>query len=202
MLRGVIDFNTKYSDKDFIVFWERYRKIYREVANENRGLIPVSVTFDGIIGLVGEPEVFEDPEEPRDSGGNGRGRGRGHRVPVNIIELIDALNIEEDAKEQQINLWLQKFETFFVFLASDSRFLAMVKTPGFSHDTINSTYEKLLRRFQRTSHDAQLYKVINENKELMLKTFMDREGTRQARQAEMLQPIEFIMERAAEDTGE
>lgn len=36
----------------------------------------------------------------------------------------------------------------------------------------------------------------------MLKTFMDREGTRQARQAEMLQPIEFIMERAAEDTGE
>lgn len=200
LLRGVIDFDTKYSNKDFIDFWERYRKIYREVANENRGLIPVGVTFDGIIGLVGEPEVPDEPEEPRDGGGNGRGRG--NRAPVNIIELIDALNTEEDAKEQQINLWLQKFETFFVFLASDSRFLAMVKTPGFSHDTINSTYEKLLRRFQRTSHDAQLYKVINENKELMLKTFMDREGTRQARQAEMLQPIEFIMERAAEDTGE
>lgn len=200
LLRGVIDFDEKYSDKDFMDFWERYRKIYREVANENRGLIPVGVTFDGVIGLVGEPEMPEEPEEP-ENGGNGGG-GRGTRTPVNIIEVIDALNLEENAKEEQINQWLQKFESFFTFLASDSRFLAMVRTPGFNLDTINLTYEKLLRRFQRTSHDAQLYKVICENKELMLKTFIDREGPQQARQIVMPQPVDFQMDRAAEDRDE
>ena len=200
LLRGVIDFDKKYSDKDFMDFWECYRKIFREVANENRGLIPVGVTFDGMIGLVGEPEMPEEPEE-LGNGGNGGG-GRGNRTPVNIIEVIDALNIEENSKEEQINQWLQKFERFFTFLASDSRFLAMVRTPGFNLDTINLTYEKLLRRFQRTSHDPQLYKVVCENKELMIKTFIDREGPQQARQIVMSQSIDLQMDRAAEDRNE
>ena len=78
----------------------------------------------------------------------------------------------------------------------------MVRTPGFNLDTINLTYEKLLRRFQRTSHDPQLYKVVCENKELMIKTFIDREGPQQARQIVMSQSIDLQMDRAAEDRNE
>ena len=72
LLQGVIELDAKFSDGDFIDFWQRYCNIYNSMFEKKDALGSISTTFDGNLGLlVGEEIDIEEPGEPGGDGPDG-----------------------------------------------------------------------------------------------------------------------------------
>jgi len=174
LLQGVIELEPKFSDADFIDFWQRYCHIYNSVFEKNDTIGTISTTFDGELGLlVGEEiEVEEQGEsksgEPvqKTSGRKGQNSGL-----AGIFDQLARMNATEQEREQEMQFWHAQTAKLFDFFKEDGKFMAMLRSPNFSREDIEKEYNKLLRRYLRQSNDAKVKKLIDENKEMFLEEF-------------------------------
>lgn len=177
LLQGVIELDSKYSDAVFIDFWQRYVNIYNSLFEKKQALGSISTTFDGDLGLlVGEEieveelcepggEESEDRTSPR-SGKPGRNQGL-----AGIFDALARMNADEQEREQVIQFWHSQTETFFAFLESETKFMAMLRSENFTREQVEKEYNKLIRKFLRQTEDVKVRKLIDENKEMFLEEF-------------------------------
>lgn len=186
LLQGVIELDAKFSDADFINFWQRYCNIYNSMFEKKEALGSISTTFDGNLGLlVGEEIDIEEPGEPGGDGPDGGTPPRPGRLAKNpglagIFDALAKMNADEQEREQEMQFWHIQTDALFTFLKSDGKFMAMLRSENFTREQIEKEYNKLLRRYLRQSEDAKVKKLIDENKEMFLEEFKEHLETEQS----------------------
>lgn len=176
LLQGVIELDPKFSDSDFIDFWQRYCYIFNSMFDKNEPLGSVRTTFDGNLGLlVGEEIEVEEPGEP--GGDSGEPTPPHPTKPgkkpglAGIFDTLARFNADEQEREQEMQFWIAQTDTLFSFLKADGKFMAMLRSENFTREQIEKEYNKLIRRFLRQGNDAKVKKLIEENKEMFLEEF-------------------------------
>lgn len=179
LLQGVIELDAKFSDADFIDFWQRYIFIYNSMFENKQALGIISTSFDGDLGLlVGEEIEVEEPGEP---GGDEQGgqpplpTGKPTQKPglAGIFETLAKMNSDEQEREQEIQFWHNQTDALYTILKSDAKFMAMLRSENFTREQIEKEYNKLLRRYLRQTEDTKVKKLIDENKEMFLEEFKE-----------------------------
>ena len=179
LLQGVIELDSKFSDADFIDFWQRYCNIYNAMFEKKQALGSISTTFDGNLGLLVGEEV--DVDEPGEPGGGEPGGGSTPRPSkpgknpglAGIFDALAKMNADEQEREQEMQFWLAQTDALYSFLKADGKFMAMLRSENFTREQIEKEYNKLIRRFLRQTEDAKVKKLIDENKEMFLEEFKE-----------------------------
>lgn len=179
LLQGVIELDPKFSDTDFIDFWQRYVYIYNSMFEKKQALGAISTSFDGGLGLlVGEEIDVEEPGEPGDDGGNTppppTGKPGKKRGLEGIFQELAKMNETEAEREQAMQFWHDQTDALYSFLEADGKFMAMLRSENFTREQIEKEYNKLIRRFLRQTEDTKVKKLIDENKEMFLEEFKER----------------------------
>ena len=179
LLQGVIELDTKFSDADFIDFWQRYCYIYSSMFDKNDALGTIRTSFDGNLGLlVGEEIEVEEPGEPGGEPGEPtppRPTKTGKKPSLaGIFDTLARMNADEQEREQVMQFWLAQTDALFSFLKADGKFMAMLRSENFTREQIEKEYNKLIRRFLRQTEDTKVKKLIDENKEMFLEEFKER----------------------------
>lgn len=138
----------------------------------------IKTTFDGGLGLlVGEEIEVEEPGEPGGEPGEPTPPkpGKPGKKPglAGIFDALAKMNATEQEREQEMNFWNAQTEALYTFLASDGKFMAMLRSDNFTRDQIEKEYNKLLRRYIRQTEDAKVKKLLDENKEMFLEDFKE-----------------------------
>lgn len=178
LLQGVIELDPKFSDADFIDFWQRYVYIYNSMFEKKQALGSISTSYDGDLGLlVGEEIEVEKPGEPGGDGGNTppspTGKPGKKRGLEGIFQELAKMNETEAEREQAMQFWHDQTDALYSFLESDGKFMAMLRSENFTREQIEKEYNKLIRRFLRQTEDSKVKKLIDENKEMFLEEFKE-----------------------------
>lgn len=176
LLQGVIELDSKFSNADFIDFWQRYCYVYNSMFEKNDALGSIKTSFDGNLGLlVGEEIEVEEAGEPNGEPGNPRspqltkpGKNPGL---AGIFDALARMNADEQAREREMQFWLAQTDLLYSFLKGDGKFMAMLRSENFTREQIEKEYNKLLRRFLRQTEDTKVKKLIDENREMFLEEF-------------------------------
>jgi len=176
LLQGVIELDRKYSDANFIDFWQRYCNIYNSMFPQKNAIGSISTSFDGGLGLlVGEEIDVEEPGEPGGEGGNKpnppKGKPGNNPGLAGIFDTLAKMNATEAEREQEMAFWNHQTEILFDFLKSDGKFMAMLRSENFTREQIEKEYNKLIRRYLRQNNEAKVKKLLEENKEMFLEEF-------------------------------
>lgn len=179
LLQGVVELAPKFSDADFIDFWQRYCYIYNSMFEKNDALGSIKTSFDGNLGLlVGEEIEVEELGEPDgDPGEQTPPRpSRPGRNPglAGIFDALARMNADEQEREQEMQFWHAQTDALYSFLKADGKFMAMLRSENFTREQIEKEYNKLIRRFLRQTEDSKVKKLIDENKEMFLEEFKER----------------------------
>lgn len=178
LLQGVIELDPKFSDADFIDFWQRYSNIYNPMFQKNDPIGAIKTTYDGELGLlVGEEIEVEEPGEP--GGEPGEPTPPTHGKPgkklglAGIFDALAKMNATEQEREQEMQFWNAQTAALYEYLAADGKFMAMLRSDNFTREQIEKEYHKLLRRYLRQTEDAKVKKLFDENKEMFLEDFKE-----------------------------
>lgn len=173
LLQGVVELDAKFSDADFIDFWQRYCYIYNSMFDKKNALGTISTKFDGELGLLvgeeveteeqGEPEGEQTPPRPSKPGKN--------KGLAGIFDTLARMNADEQEREKEMQFWFAQTEALYSFLKDDGKFMAMLRSDNFTREQIEKEYNKLIRRYFRQTEDAKVKKLIDENKEMFLEEF-------------------------------
>lgn len=179
LLQGVIELDPKFSNADFIDFWQRYCYIYNSMFDKNDALGSIKTSFDGNLGLlVGEEIEVEEPGEPGGEPGvqNPPRPVKPGQKPrlAGIFDALARMNADEQEREQEMQFWLAQTDALYSFLKADGKFMAMLRSENFTREQIEKEYNKLIRRFLRQTEDSKVKKLIDENKEMFLEEFKER----------------------------
>lgn len=178
LLQGVIELDPKFSDADFIDFWQRYIYIYNSMFEKKDPIGAIKTTYDGELGLlVGEEIEVDEPGEPGEPGEpTPPTRGKQGKKPglAGIFDALAKMNATEQEREQEMQFWNAQTAALYEFLASDGKFMAMLRSDNFTREQIEKEYHKLLRRYLRQTEDAKVKKLFDENKEMFLEDFKEQ----------------------------
>lgn len=173
LLQGVVELDAKFSDADFIDFWQRYCYIYNSMFDKKNALGTISTKFDGELGLLvgeeveteeqGEPEGEQTPPRPSKPGKN--------KGLAGIFDTLARMNADEQEREKEMQFWFAQTEALYSFLKDDGKFMAMLRSDNLTREQIEKEYNKLIRRYFRQIEDAKVKKLIDENKEMFLEEF-------------------------------
>ncbi len=152
MLQDVFVIDSKYYDEVFLMFWQIFCHIYREVANRN----------------IEEPyefEVTDSDEEPGitlvdndgDDGGGGRPDPHGGSSPQRpkgksmeqVLAILQRLHDTEQMSAEQAQLWLKEIGLMFQYIKADQDFCAYAKDDNYSEDEKFAEYKKIQSRYRR-----------------------------------------------------
>lgn len=146
---------------------------------KKQALGSISTSYDGDLGLlVGEEIDVEEPGEPGGDGGNTppspTGKPGKKRGLEGIFQELAKMNETEAEREQAMQFWHDQTDALYSFLESDGKFMAMLRSENFTREQIEKEYNKLIRRFLRQTEDSKVKKLIDENKEMFLEEFKER----------------------------
>lgn len=184
LLDGVFVIDRKYYEEVFLMFWQIYCHIYREVT----------------IQTEEEPyeyEVIDSKEEPGitlvDGEGNGGGRRGGHRgqrggsAPQppkgksmdEVLAILQRLHETEQLTAEQAQVWLREIGLMFEYIKEDKQFCAFAKDENYTEEEKLAEYRKVQGRYRRSlknRHDfaevERFKQMIVENLEQLFAIFM------------------------------
>ena len=158
-VNGIIEIDSRFSDKDFIDFWQRYVYIYNLLFRKDDPVTLINVSYDNELGLVVAPELDEDDDEDDDSE-NGEEKkkkkksGKRNKVNSDIYAIIQKLNEHEEMKKEEIDEWQSYVDELFNFMKQDEKLIAKINTPEhFTREQLQGEFKKSLRKFLRKSPD-------------------------------------------------
>ncbi len=176
-VNGIIEIDSRFSDKDFIDFWQRYVYIYNLLFRKDDPVTLINVSYDNELGLVVAPELDEDDDEDDDSE-NGEEKkkkkksGKRNKVNSDIYAIIQKLNEHEEMKKEEIDEWQSYVDELFNFMKQDEKLIAKINTPEhFTREQLQGEFKKSLRKFLRKSPDPIKRKFFEENFELLMEDF-------------------------------
>ncbi len=183
LLDGVFVIDGKYYDEVFLMFWQIYCHIYREV-NQQTEDAPY------------EYEVIDSDEEPGitlvDDDGSGNGGG-GHRGPRGgsgpqppkgksmdeVLAILQRLHETEQLTAEQAQIWLREIGLMFEYIKDDSQFCAFANDENYSEEEKLVEYKKVQSRYRRSLKNrpdfAQVERfkqMISDNVEQLFAIFM------------------------------
>ena len=171
LLDGVFVIDPKYYDEVFLMFWQIYCHIYREV-NQQTEDEPY------------EYEVIDSDEEPGitlvDDDGSGNGGG-GHRGPRGgsgsqppkgksmdeVLAILQRLHETEQLTAEQAQIWLREIGLMFDYIKSDSEFCAFAKDDNYSEDEKLAEYKKVQGRYRRSLKNRPDFAQVERFKQMI-----------------------------------
>ncbi len=183
LLDGVFVIDSKYYDEVFLMFWQIYCHIYREVSKQK----------------VEEPyeyEVIDSDEAPGitlvdgENGSHGGHRGGGHRGSSGpqppkgksmdeVLTILQRLHETEQLTAEQAQIWLREIGLMFEYIKEDSQFCAFAKDDNYSEDEKLAEYKKVQGRYRRSLKNRpdfvqveRFKQMIAENVEQLFAIFM------------------------------
>lgn len=153
MLQDVFVIDSKYYDDVFLMFWQIYCHIYREVANRN---IEEPYEFE-VIDSDEEPGITLVDDDGNDGGGGGHGPrgGSGPQRPKGksmeqVLAILQRLHESEQLSAEQAQLWLKEIGLMFQYIKADQEFCAYAKDDNYTEDEKFVEYKKVQSRYRRS----------------------------------------------------
>lgn len=182
LLDGVFVIDRKYYDEVFLMFWQIYCHIYRELTYQTED----------------EPyeyEVIDSDEEPGiilvegegEGGGGGRGGSRGGSGPQppkgksmdEVLAILQRLHDTEQLTAEQAQIWLKEIGLMFDFIKEDEQFCAFAKDDNYTEEEKLAEYKKVQGKYRRGLKNRtdfpqveQFKQMIAENIEQLFAIFM------------------------------
>ena len=182
LLDGVFVIDRKYYDEVFLMFWQVYCHIYREVTYQTED----------------EPyeyEVIDSDEEPGiilvegegEGGGRGHGGSRGGSGPQppkgksmdEVLAILQRLHDTEQLTAEQAQIWLKEIGLMFDFIKEDEQFCAFAKDDNYTEEEKLAEYKKVQGKYRRGLKNRtdfpqveQFKQMIAENIEQLFAIFM------------------------------
>ena len=182
LLDGVFVIDRKYYDEVFLMFWQIYCHIYREVTYQTED----------------EPyeyEVIDSDEEPGIIlvEGEGEGSGRGHggsrggsgpqppkgKSMDEVLAILQRLHDTEQLTAEQAQIWLKEIGLMFGFIKEDEQFCAFAKDDNYTEEEKLAEYKKVQGKYRRSLKNRtdfpqveQFKQMIAENIEQLFAIFM------------------------------
>lgn len=153
LLDGVFVIDCKYYDKVFLMFWQIYCHIYREVTKQT-GDEPYEYE---VIDSDEEPGItLVDGEGEGNGGGHGGSRGGSGPQPPKgksmdeVLAILQRLHETEQLTAEQAQIWLREIGLMFEYIKNDSEFCAFAKDDNYSEDEKLAEYKKVQGRYRRS----------------------------------------------------
>ena len=184
LLDGVFVIDRKYYDEVFLMFWQIYCHIYREVTKQTED----------------EPyeyEVIDSDEKPGitlvDGGGDSNGGNGGHRGSRGgsgpqppkgksmdeVLAILQRLHESEQLTAEQAQIWLREIGLMFENIKDDSEFCAFAKDDNYTEDEKLDKYKKVQAKYRRSLRNRtdfpqveRFKQMIDENVEQLFAIFM------------------------------
>jgi type I restriction enzyme R subunit len=175
LINGIIEIDKKFTDKDFIDFWQRYIYVYNSLLGKDRTeTIAINVIYDNELGLVVAPEENGDEEANEDGHDKDKRKKLSKRKKddPDLMAIIQKLNEVEEQKGDIIQEWKEYVDEMFTFLKEDTKLIAKINTPDhFTREELYIEFRKSMRKFLRKNNDPIKRKFFEENLELLMEDF-------------------------------
>lgn len=184
LLDGVFVIDRKYYDEVFLMFWQIYCHIYREVTKQTED---EPYEYE-VIDSDEEPGITLADGEGDGNGGNGRRRGSGGgsgpqppkgKSMDEVLAILQRLHETEQLTAEQAQIWLREIGLMFEFIKGDSEFCAFAKDDNYTEDEKLAEYKKVQSKYRRSLKNrpdfAQVERfkqMIAENVEQLFAIFM------------------------------
>lgn len=173
LLDGVFVIDSKYYDEVFLMFWQIYCHIYREVTKQTED-------------KPYEYEVIDSDEEPGitlvdGEGGSNGGRG-GHRGPRGgsgpqppkgksmdeVLAILQRLHETEQLTAIQAQIWLREIGLMFEYIKNDSKFCAFAKDNNYTEEEKLVEYKKVQGRYRRSLKNRPDFEQVERFKQMIV----------------------------------
>ena len=170
LLDGVFVIDRKYYDEVFLMFWQIYCHIYREVTYQTED----------------EPyeyEVIDSDEEPGiilvegegEGGGRGHGGSRGGSGPQppkgksmdEVLAILQRLHDTEQLTAEQAQIWLKEIGLMFDFIKEDEQFCAFAKDDNYTEEEKLAEYKKVQGKYRRGLKNRTDFPQVEQFKQMM-----------------------------------
>lgn len=151
LIEFVIEINPKYSEKYFLLFWQKYSILYNSLKGNTDLVDDVDVYFDNRIGIVAPPEEKEPQPKPAGVKEPAETYG-GKQYKFDILAVIEKRNEEEEEIEALIIDFQEKIDTFFTYVNQEgTRLIAKMKstTTIFDEEEIYKDFEVIYKKYIR-----------------------------------------------------
>lgn len=161
-LKNVYDIAAKYTEENFLDFWQIFCKIYRDVTkkSDEEGFSFTVIDSDEIPGITDVDDGDED--EPK-GGGRKKPKGPTEKKPKQvslekILELLSRLNEQELINAREAQRWLTEIGVMFDYLKQKEKLCVILR------DDKTSEEDKL----KEYKTNQTIYKVVELKKRLDL----------------------------------
>ena len=180
LIEFVIEIDEKYSESNFMLFWQKYSNIYNSLNRSDEMVDDVDIYFDNRIGIVAPPEEEQNPK-PKPTV-NEPGSGYGKQYKFNILAVIEKRNEEEEEIEALIVDFQNKIEDFFEYVklpVNGKHIIAKMKDNGatFDEEEIYSDFAKIYRKYIRRNRKQLGEFFIKETQDIVHQLCDDFEKT-------------------------
>lgn len=173
LLDGVFVIDRKYYEEVFLMFWQIYCHIYREVTMQ---------TEDDPY----EYEVIDSDEEPGitlvdDNGGDNGGKcglggsrgGSDTQSPKGksmdeVLAILQRLHEAEQLTAEQAQIWLREIGLMFEYIKEDKEFCAFAKDDNYTEDEKFAEYKKVQGRYRRSLKNRPDFPQVERFKQMIV----------------------------------
>lgn len=171
LIQFVIETDDKYSEENFLHFWQKFNNIYNTLLGTTELIDEVEVYFDNRIGIV-SPKEIEEPPKRGNGGVNEPSPSYGKQYKFDILAVIEKRNEEEEEIEELILDFENKIEQFFDYVrlpANGKYIIAKMKDEHstFDNEEIYDDFEKIYRKFIRRNRKSLGEFFIKETKDMI-----------------------------------
>jgi type I restriction enzyme R subunit len=172
LLDGVFVIDRKYYDEVFLMFWQIYCHIYREVTYQ----IEEEPYEYEVIDSDEEPGItLVDGEGNGDGGGGQRGPqgGSGPQPPKGksmdeVLAILQRLHETEQLTAEQAQVWLREIGLMFEYIKGDSEFCAFAQDDNYTEEEKLAEYKKVQGRYRRSLKNRPDFAQVERFKQMII----------------------------------
>lgn len=142
----------KYTEKDFLSFWQIYCKVYQQCTRKSKDSDIVLVAPVDI-DEAGFTLIDDEPEEKGSKKNSHTGVTIKHsktKTISDILKLIDNLNKIEAMSMAQVQEYLKEIGVFFQWLKDDTDICVFLKDVNFSDEQKQEKFRSSLNKYKRS----------------------------------------------------
>ena len=145
----VITLDPKYSDANFLFFWQKFNLLYNLLNRNDDIKDPIDVYFDNKIGIV--EVIAEDTENKKKKPTQvATGQTTTPEVQYDILAIIEARNVEEEKVGYLIHNFESKIAEFFKYIEGsvDGERLIVKMKSNVSENEVYEDFSKVYRGYR------------------------------------------------------
>ena len=172
LLDGVFVIDRKYYDEVFLMFWQIYCHIYREVIAQTED---EPYEYE-VIDSDEEPGIILIDSEGEATGAGGRRGSRGGSGPQppkgksmdEVLAILQRLHDSEQLTAEQAQIWLREIGLMFEYIKCDSEFCAFAKDENYTEDEKLTEYKKIQAKYRRSLKNRPDFAQVERFKQMIV----------------------------------